>query len=142
MQVTTIGLDLANNVFQVHGVDGQGKVIVTRQLRRGQLIEFFKRLPPCLVGMEACGIAHHKERLGGISKQGNRYLRRLYIVGAMAVIGHARAHPQKQRWVRKLLAKKPAKVVAVALANKMARIAWALLANGGTYRAPALAAAA
>jgi len=83
-----------------------------------------------------------KQRLGGISKQGNRYLRRLYIVGAMAVIGHARAHPQKHPWVRKLLAKKPAKVVAVALANKMARIAWALLANGGTYRAPALAAAA
>jgi transposase len=57
------------------------------------------------------------------------------------VIRHARTHPEKHRWLTKLLAKKPAKVVAVALANKMARIAWAILANGGTYRAPALAAA-
>ncbi len=62
MQITTIGLDLAKNVFQVHGVDEFGKVIVTRQLRRGQLIAFFKKLPPCLVGMEACATAHHWAR--------------------------------------------------------------------------------
>ena len=82
-----------------------------------------------------------KERLGGISKQGDRYLRRLLVVGATAVIRHARAHPDKHPWLMQLLARKPAKVVAVALANKMARIAWAMLAKGGTYRAPALAAA-
>jgi len=58
------------------------------------------------------------------------------------VIRHARAHPEKHPWIMQLLAKKPAKKVAVALANKMARIAWAILAKGGTYRAPALAAAA
>jgi transposase len=343
MQVTTIGLDLAKNVFQVHGVDAAGKVIHQRQLRRGQVIAFFKRLPPCLVGMEACATGHHwareltrlghtvrlmpasyvkayvrrqkndaadaaaiceavtrpsmrfvpvktaeqqaalmlhrsrdllvrqrtqlinalrahlaeiglvaatgvdglksllaivreagkagelpspmrqalqalidqlaalqeqigtlergihvqhraseasqrletipgigvigataiaatitdpsafrsgrelaawiglvprqnstggKQKLGGISKQGDRYLRRLLIVGATAVIRHARAHPEKHPWIMKLLAKKPAKKVAVALANKMARIAWAILAKGGTYRPPALAAAA
>jgi transposase len=62
MQITTIGLDLAKNVFQVHGVDAVGKLTVTRQLRRGQLIEFFKKLPPCLVGMEACATAHHWAR--------------------------------------------------------------------------------
>ena len=340
MQMTTIGLDLAKNVFQVHGVDEVGKLTITRQLRRGQLIGFFKKLPPCLVGMEACATAHHwareliklghtvrlmparyvkayvkrskndaadaagiceavtrpsmrfvpvktaesqaalmlhrsrdllvrqrtqlinalrahlaevglvaatgvdglksllaiireagetgqlpgpmrqalqplvdqlaalqaqigqlersihaqhrasdvsrrletipgigvigataiaatvsepgafksgrefaawiglvprqhstggKQMLGGISKQGDRYLRRLLIVGATAVIRHARAHPDKHPWIIKLLAKMPAKKVAVALANKTARIAWAILAKGGTYRAPALA---
>jgi transposase len=343
MQVSTIGLDLAKNVFQVHGVDAAGKVIYQRQLRRSQVIAFFRKLPHCLVGMEACATAHHwareltklghtvrlmpasyvkayvrrqkndaadaaaiceavtrpsmrfvpvktaeqqaalmlhrsrdllvrqrtqlinavrahlaeiglvastgvdglksllaivreagksgelpapmrqalqalvdqlaalqeqigtlergihaqhraseasqrletipgigvigataiaatvtdpsafksgrelaawiglvprqnstggKQKLGGISKQGDRYLRRLLIVGATAVIRHARAHPEKHPWIMKLLAKKPAKKVAVALANKMARIAWAILAKGGTYRAPALAAAA
>ena len=340
MQITTIGLDLAKNVFQVHGVDEVGKLTITRQLRRGQLIEFFKKLAPCLVGMEACATAHYwareliklghtvrlmpasyvkayvkrskndaadaaaiceavtrpsmrfvpvktvesqaalmlhrsrdllvrqrtqlinalrahlaevglvaatgvdglksllaiireagetgqlpdpmrqalqplvdqlaalqaqigqlersihaqhrasdvsrrletipgigvigataiaatvtepgafksgrelaawiglvprqhstggKQMLGSISKQGDRYLRRLLIVGATAVIRHARAHPDKHPWIIKLLAKMPAKKVAVALANKTARIAWAILAKGGTYRAPALA---
>ncbi|HEU4929686.1 MAG TPA: IS110 family transposase [Candidatus Krumholzibacteria bacterium] len=343
MQVATIGLDLAKSVFQVHGVDAAGKIVVQRQLRRGQVIEFFKKLPNCLVGMEACATAHHwarelmklghtvklmpasyvkayvrrqkndvadaaaiceaatrpsmrfvpvktveqqaalmlhrsrdllvrqrtqlinavrahlaeiglvasagidgmqsllaivreadeggelpapmrqalqalvaqlaalqdqigrlersihaqhraseasqrletipgigvigataiaatvtdprafksgrelaawiglvprqnstggKQKLGSISKQGDKYLRRLLIVGATAVIRHARAHPEKHSWVTKLLAKMPAKKVAVALANKTARIAWAILAKGGTYRPPALAAAA
>jgi transposase len=342
MQVTTIGLDLAKNVFQAHGVDEDGKVVITRQLRRGQMMEFFKKLPPCLIGMEACATAHHwarelvtlghtvrlmpasyvkayvkrskndaadaaaiceavsrpsmrfvpvktadqqaglmlhrardllvrqrtqlinalrahlaemglvaaagvdglksllaivaeagnkhqlpepmrqalhalvaglqglsgqigalergihaqhrasdasrrletipgigvigataitatvtdpsafisgrelaawiglvprqnstggKQKLGGISKQGDRYLRRLLIVGATAVIRHARTHPDKHPWVMNLLAKMPAKKVAVALANKTARIAWAVLAKGETYRAPTLAAA-
>src|SRR5690606_8933251 len=76
-----------------------------------------------------------KQKLGGISKQGDRYLRRLLIVGATAVIRHARAHPEKHPWIMKLLAKAPAKKVAVALANKMARIAWAILgATSGTAR--------
>ena len=64
-----------------------------------------------------------KQRLGGISKQGDRYLRRLLVVGATTVIRHARAHPGKHPWLMKLLARKPSKVVAVALANKMARVA-------------------
>jgi transposase len=342
MQVSTIGIDLAKNVFQIHGVDSSGKVVVTRQLRRKQVLEFFGKLSPCLIGMEACGTAHHwareltklghtvrmmppsyvkgyvkrskndaadaaaiceavtrpsmrfvpvktaeqqaalmlhrsrdllvrqrtqlinalrahlaelglvaaagidglksllavldqaaeandlpkpmlqalqalvdqlsalqaqigilergihtqhraseasrrletipgigvigatalaatvtdpsafksgrelaawiglvprqystggKQKLGGISKQGDRYLRRLLVVGATAVIRHARAHPEKHPWLTKLLAKMPAKKVAVALANKMARIAWAILTKGETYRAPELAAA-
>ena len=341
MQITTIGLDLAKTVFQVHGVDAEGKVVITRQMRRSQVIAFFEKLAPCLVGMEACATAHHwarelaklghtvklmpagyvkayvrrqkndaadaaaiceavtrpsmrfvpvktveqqaglmlhrsrdllirqrtqlinalrahlaelglvaatgvdglkallaivrdagetrklpelmlqslqalvdqlaalqeqigmlernihaqhrasepsrrletipgigvigataiaatvsdptafksgrelaawiglvprqhstggKQKLGGISKQGDRYLRRLLVVGATAVIQHARRHPDRHPWIMKLLAKMPAKKVAVALANKMARTAWALLAKGGTYRAPALVA--
>lgn len=342
MQVITIGLDLAKNVFQVHGVDRNGRVVVTRQLRRGQVMEFFRRQPACLVGMEACATAHHwarelvalghqvklmpasyvkayvrrqkndaadaaaiceavgrpsmrfvpvktvdqqaalmlhrcrdllvrqrtqlinvlrahlaevglvaatgvdglkalidivrhaddtgrlpaamraalqvlvdqltalqaqigkleagihaqhrssdasrrletvpgigvigataiaatvadptafksgrefaawiglvprqsstggKQKLGGISKQGDRYLRRLLIVGATAVIRHARAHPDKHPWLMALLARMPAKKAAVALANKTARIVWAILAKGGTYRAPTALAA-
>ena len=52
MQITTIGLDIAKNVFQVHGIDAAEKVVVRKQLRRGQMLAFFKTLPPCLVGME------------------------------------------------------------------------------------------
>jgi transposase len=78
-----------------------------------------------------------KERLGSISKQGDRYLRRLLVVGAISIVRTARMRPDKYAWVIELLARRPAKVVAVALANKMARIAWAVLAKGETYRAPA-----
>src|SRR5262245_38772491 len=62
MQVSTIGLDLAKNVFQIHGIDANEKVVVRKQLRRGQVIAFFEGLPPCLVGMEACATAHHWAR--------------------------------------------------------------------------------
>jgi transposase len=58
MKVTTIGIDLAKNVIQVHGVDQRGKVVLRRQLRRGQVMDFFAQRPGCLVGMEACGSAH------------------------------------------------------------------------------------
>lgn len=343
MQIATIGLDLAKTVFQVHGVDSHGRVVLARQLRRSQMIDFFRKLAPCLVGMEACATAHYwarelaklghtvrlmpasyvkayvkrsktdaadaaaiceavtrpsmrfvpvktelqqaalmlhrsrdllirqrtqlinavrahlaeiglvaatgadglkslltivreaadtrrlpepmqhalqalveqllaltaqigtlerciqtqhrdsetsqrleaipgigvigataiaatvtdpsafksgrelaawiglvprqhstdgKQKLGGISKQGDRYLRRLLILGALAVIRHARVHSDKHPWLMKLLSRMPAKKVAVALANKMARIAWAILTKGGVYRAPALAATA
>jgi transposase len=57
MQVTTIGLDIAKNVFQVHGIDAAEKVVVRKQLRRSQVLAFFKALPPCLIGMEACAMA-------------------------------------------------------------------------------------
>jgi transposase len=339
MQISTIGIDLAKNVYQVHGVDAGGKVVVTKKLRRSQVLPLFERFPRCLIGMEACATSHHwarelkalghdvrlmpasyvkayvkrnkndaadaaaiceavtrpsmrfvavktaeqqatlmlhrtrdllvrqrtqlinamrahlaelgliaargrvglqtligvvkdrtselphlarralqiilnqlaavgqqigeiehhihaqhrsseasrrletipgigvigataiaatvpdptvfksgrefaawiglvprqnstggKERLGSISKQGDRYLRRLLVVGATAVIRHARTHPDKHPWLIELLARRPAKVVAVALANKMARIAWAVLVRGEIYRAPALAA--
>jgi len=60
--ITTIGLDLAKNVFQVHGVNAEGAAVLRRQLRRAQVLEFFKKLPTCLVGMEACGGAHYWAR--------------------------------------------------------------------------------
>src|ERR1700675_3667278 len=62
MQVTTIGLDIAKNVFQVHGIDAAEKVVVRKQLRRSQVLAFFKALPPCLIGMEACATAHYWAR--------------------------------------------------------------------------------
>ena len=58
MQVTTIGLDLAKQVFQLHGVDARGKVALRKRLSRARLLEFFANLPRCLIGMEACGGAH------------------------------------------------------------------------------------
>src|SRR5210317_168777 len=62
MQVTTIGLDLAKNIFQVHGIDDHGEVVFNRALRRAQVLAFFERLEPCLVGIEACGTSHHWAR--------------------------------------------------------------------------------
>jgi len=341
MQITTIGLDIAKNVFQVHGVDAAEQVVVRKQLRRTQVTKFFAAVPPCLIGMEACATAHYwareltrlghqvrlmpakdvkayvkrnknaaadaeaiceavrrptmrfvgvksaeqqgrlmqhrtrdlllrqrtqvinalrahlaefgivaaqgreglkelleiiadkaderlpidahaslivlaaqlqalqtmigaierrimaqhraneaskriatipgigvlgasaitatvsdpsafrsgrdfaawiglvprqdstggKQKLGPISKQGDRYLRRILVVGAHSVLRLAKKNPQKHPWLTQLLARRPFKVVAIALANKMARVAWALLARGGTYRVPALAAA-
>ncbi len=61
-EVITTGIDLAKNVFQVHGVDAAGEVMIRRQLRRARVLPFFEKLPPCLVGMEACATAHHWAR--------------------------------------------------------------------------------
>lgn len=62
MQITTIGLDIAKNVFQIHGVDAEEKVVVRKQLRRGQVIRFFEELARCLVGLEACATSHYWTR--------------------------------------------------------------------------------
>jgi transposase len=340
--VTTIGLDIAKSVFQVHGVDAQGKVIVRRQLKRRCVLAFFQKLPPCLIGIEACASSHYwsrelqalghtvrlmppayvkpyvkrqkndcadaeaiceavtrasmrfvatktveqqsclmlhrtrhllirqqtavinairahfaefgivapvgrtgveellkvasdgndkrlpdvarvciaalgaqlqmlkarilefdrlimawhrsnqvskrldevpgvgpalatalvgsiadpkafrsgrdfsawiglvpkqhssggRERLGGISKQGDRYLRSLFVAGALAVIRYAKKRGSKNRpWLAALLARKPTKVAAIALANKIARMAWAMMAKGERYKQPAALAA-
>ena len=335
--VTTVGLDIAKSVFQVHGVDGAGQVVVRRQLKRRYVLAFFEKLPPCLVGIEACASSHHwsrelkalghtvklmppayvkpyvkrqkndatdaeaiceavtranmrfvatktpeqqsaltlhrtrhlfirqqtavinvirahlaefgivapvgrkgvetlldvvanpadrrvpvvaraclaalgaqlrrlkeqilqfdrlimtwhrsheaskrldaipgvgpvlatalvasiadpnafrsgrnfsawiglvpkqhssggRDRLGSISKQGDRYLRSLFMAGALAVIRYARTHGTKHRpWLTALLARRPSKVAAIALANKMARMVWAMMARGERYKEP------
>ncbi len=311
METTTIGLDIAKRVFQAHGVDGAGKAVLRRKLRRAAVLAFFKKLPPCLVGIEACSTAHHwareiralghevrlmpasyvkpyvkrgktdaadaeaiceavtsaptegrsrwaddalragqdrraasradaapdarpagaaadhagerlarayggtrhhrapgdrarggpggragggergecagpgvgpitasaivataqtsgfatatdpaqfhsarhfaawiglvpkqnssgaKQRQGGISKQGDRTLRRLLVLGATAVIRHARTKPRAEAgWLKGLPDRRPAKLAAVAQANRTARTVWALLVRGGTYRGP------
>jgi len=62
MKLTTVGIDLAKNVFQIHGIDEHGKAVLRKQLKREQMAAFFVNLPPCLIGMEACGSAHHWAR--------------------------------------------------------------------------------
>jgi len=226
--ISTIGLDIAKSVFQVHGVDAAGQVVLRRQLKRRHVLAFFQRLPPCLVGIEACAsrlpevartclaalgsqlralkaqilefdrriIAWHrsnatskrldaipgvgpalatalvasiadpsafrsgrdfsawiglvpkqnssggKDKLGNISKQGDRYLRSLFTAGALAVIRYAKIHGTGHRpWLTGLLARRPTKVAAIALANKLARMTWAMMARNEHYREPAALAA-
>jgi transposase len=81
-----------------------------------------------------------KEKLGGITKQGDRYLRQLLVVGALAVIRYAQSHGTKRPWLMHLLARRTPKIAAVALANKMARMIWAMMMTGERYREPMVAA--
>jgi transposase len=62
MEITTIGLDIAKRVFQAHGVDASGKAVLRRKLQRAEVLTFFKGLPACLIGIEACGTAHQGPR--------------------------------------------------------------------------------
>jgi transposase len=80
-----------------------------------------------------------KERLGRISRAGNTTLRAFLVLGATANLRYARRRPEAADWATRPLARRPFKVAAVALANKMARTAWALLVKGGVYRSPAAA---
>jgi transposase len=83
-----------------------------------------------------------KDRLGSISKQGDRYLRSLFTAGALAVIRYAKIHGTRHRpWLTALLARRPTKVAAIALANKIARMAWAMMVKGERYKEPAALAA-
>ena len=83
-----------------------------------------------------------KDRLGNISKRGDRYLRSLFTTGALAVIRYAKIHGTRHRpWLTALLARRPTKVAAIALANKIARMAWAMMARGEHYKEPAALAA-
>src|SRR5262245_664263 len=69
-EITTIGLDLAKHVFQVHGIDGEGTTVLRKRLRRSQVLGFFSRLPRCVVGLEACATAHYWAReLGALGHE-------------------------------------------------------------------------
>jgi transposase len=83
-----------------------------------------------------------KERLGRISKQGNRYLRWLLVAGAMVVIRYARQHGTRRLWLARIMERRPIKVAAVALANKIARMAWVMMVRAEPFKEPTLLPAA
>ena len=86
--------------------------------------------------MNIANSSGNKVRLGGITKAGNRYLRQMLVVGAMAVIRHAERNGARRPWLVQLLARTATKHAAIALANKTARIVWALMTSGESYRDP------
>ncbi len=111
MQVTTISVDLAKNVFQVHGITATEEVVFNKPLRRAQFLPFFAKLEPCLVGMESCSSAHHWAR-------------------ELTALGH------EVRLIPPMYVKpyvKPARVATVAMANKTAHIVWAVLTRNEPY---------
>ena len=196
-EITTVGLDLAKHVFQVHGVDAEGATVVRRQLRRGQVLQVLatqiEQIETAVAALEKQLMAWHKAnpvsqrlatipgigpiiataiaatvaepsgfrsgrefaawlglvprqtstggktRLGGISKRGNHYLRRLLINGASANLLSSKVTNADPRVIG-LRRRRPNLVVAVALANKTARIAWAVMHRQEDYRRMAAAA--
>jgi transposase len=96
-------------------------------------------MPPAYIGLvPKQHSSGGKDKLGSISKQGDLYLRSLFVAGALAVIRYAKIHGSRHRpWLTALLARRPTKVAAIALANKLARMAWAMMAKGEHYKEPA-----
>lgn len=83
MRMTTIGLDLAKSVFQVHGVDEDGRAVLVKKLHRKQMLPFFSKLPPCLIGVEACATAHHWARTLSAMGHEVRLMPPFYVKGSV-----------------------------------------------------------
>ena len=144
MTVTTLGIDLAKSVFQLHGVDADGVVVLRKKLRGGvaasvpdpAMFKSGRQFAAYLGLVPRQKSSGGKDRLGHISKMGNGYLRRLLVVGATSVTRRAPTTDTRTgAWVRSLLERKPTRLVTVAIANKTARTAWALLAKEEDYKA-------
>jgi len=151
-EVTIIGIDLAKRVFQLHGARDDGTVVFRKKLSRGQVLVFFARQPNCVVAMEACATAHgwgrEFEKLGHsvrlippvyvkpfVKRQKNDAADAEAIVEA-ALRPTMRFGTPNNGWLTRLRARKPRMVVAIALANKMARGLWAMMTKQEDYRNP------
>lgn len=159
MEITTIGLDLAKSVFQVHAVDAEGTWHRTNELsQRLSTIPGVGLISATALAASVTDASRFrsgrqfaaslgltplqnssggKERMGRISRMGDRYLRRLLVVGMTSLVRRARTRPDSvDPRIAAMLARKPARVVTVAAANRTARVAWSIMARGGVYRAP------
>ena len=99
-EVTTVGLDLAKKVFQVHGVDAEGTTVLRKQLRRAQVLAFFSRLPRCLVGVKACATAcgtWHACRVAGHGRRDRRKIRSCAVRDQWSSFVHALSRGQRPR---------------------------------------------
>lgn len=121
---TVVGVDTAKQVFQLHWVDAETGEVFSKRLKRAKFLEHFVNKAACLIGTGG------RVRLLGISKRGDTYLRTLLIHGARSVLMHAK---EPGKWLRQIGQRRPPNVVVVALANKLARTIWALLAHGREY---------
>jgi transposase len=132
--------EVARRLMSIPGV---GPVIATAVAALAPPAETFKRGRDFAAWLGLTPLQHStggKQRLGATSKMGERTLRRLLIIGASSVVRWAaRKGAPAGSWLASMIARKPAMLVRVALANKMARVIWALMAKGGTYRAPVVA---
>ena len=122
MQVTTIGLDLAKNVFQIHGIDRDEKVVVRKQLRRGQVLRFFQDLSPCLVGLEACATAHHWAR--ELTKLGH----------TVRLMLRSKKWSWLKAWAMQIARRRGMKKAIVALARRLAVIMHRIWVDGTEFR--------
>ena len=136
-QIIRIGLDTSKQNFQLHGVNAAEEPVLRRKLRRTQMVAFFAAQPRTVIGITPKDHSTGgKTRLGTITRAGDEGLRSVLVVGATALIRQVRrSRGRPWPWLQHLLSRKPPKLVAVALANKIARIAWKLMASGQSYDA-------
>ncbi len=159
MTILTVGIDVAKNVFAVHGVNESGRAELVRPVvARDKLSELIAALPACVIRMEACSGAHHctrqfaawlglapgqfssggKTRLGRITKAGDAYLRSLLVLGARALLAAAKNKTDSvSRWAVALAERRGYWKAVVAIAAKNARMAWAVLRKGEAFALPA-----
>ena len=149
MEIAVLGIDLGKTTCSVAGLGADGRVMLRKRIQRHRLLDFLAQLTPCVVAMEACGGAHHVGHFCVEHGHEPRLmsplyvsLRKLFIHGARTVLHLVRDRSTPlARWVDALKGRAHVNVASVAMANKLARIAWAVLTKGERYRPSALEAA-